>query len=549
MISNLKIRNYALIESLEIGFVPGFITITGETGAGKSILMGALSLILGQRADTSVLKDRDKKCIVEGQFHIDRKLKEFFAVHDLDYDEETLIRREILPGGKSRAFINDTPVTLQVLKELGDQLVDIHSQHQNLRLNDHVYQLEVVDHVAKNAEALDEYARLYRRFTEKKTEIAVLRDEFNRLKGDLDYFKFQFDELERAGLKAEETEELEQEIGQLEHAEEIKLALLNGWEALENEGQALQRVKDAGSMLDRIKQFFSPGQELSSRLESVHIELKDVAGEIQQHADRIEYDPERLLEARNRLDQLFSLMQKHRVQTVEELIAVRDALDNKISGLELSDERLASLEKEVEALDAEIRAAAAVLHAKRTKAGDHTEKVVVAQLRELKMPHATFRVEVTAVDTPGSRGMDEVRFLFSANKNEPMEEVSKVASGGEVSRLMLCIKSLLTEFKGLPTLIFDEIDSGVSGDIADKVGTIMKQMSQARQVVAITHLPQVASQGDEHFMVFKEDEANATVTRIRQLDSEERVVEIAKLLSGKEVTDAALSNARELLRN
>lgn len=549
MISNLKIRNYALIESLEIAFIPGFITITGETGAGKSILMGALSLILGQRADTAVLKDREQKCIVEGQFRIDEKLKPFFRENDLDYDRDTFIRREILPGGKSRAFINDTPVNLQVLKELGEQLVDIHSQHQNLRLNDHMYQLEVVDHVARDFADLRHYADLYESYVTRRKALELRREEYERMKGDMDYFSFQFGELDRAALSPDETGQLESEIEQLEHAEEIKLALVNSTGMIDGEEQALEKVREAAGLLERVKSYFSPAGFIAERLESVRIELKDIAGELQQHGEKVEYDPDRLQESKDRLDLLFSLLQKHRVQSVDELIGIRNDLQKKIADLELSDENLAALEREINEIRQQVMDTAGILHTKRVEAGAYIEKEVVSRLRELRMPNATFRVEVNLIEMPGPHGMDEVRFLFSANKNGKLEEISRVASGGEISRLMLCIKSLLTEFKGLPTLIFDEIDSGVSGDIAEKVGQIMHEMSGGRQVIAITHLPQVASQGKEHFLVYKEDGARSTVTRIRRLKADERVVEIAKLLSGKEVTDAALSNARELLRN
>jgi len=549
MIRNLKIRNYALIEELDITFVPGFITITGETGAGKSILMGALSLILGNRADTLVLKNREKKCIVEGEFAVDEKIKGFFIRNDLDYDQDTLIRREILPGGKSRAFINDTPVNLHVLRQLGEQLVDIHSQHQNLQLNDHLYQLEVVDYIGENMKAAAEYREVFNSYSIMRKRLEKLKSDYSGMRGDLDYMQFQYNELKNAGLKADEQAALDEEAAQLEHAEEIKLALHGAFEALSAEGQALERVRDAHMEIRKISGFFGPAADLEQRLDSLQIELKDISAEIQISSERIEHNPERLQEVRERLDLFYSLMQKHRVNDLAGLIAIREELDERIGELDISDEKILEMEGEAESLLSRVHELADELHATRVKAGEYIEKEVVSQLRQLRMPNATFRVEIRKTDHPDQNGMDEVRFLFSANKNSSLEEISRVASGGEISRLMLCIKSLLSAYKGLPTLIFDEIDSGVSGDIAEKVGGIMKRMSGGRQVIAITHLPQVASQGIEHFMVYKEDKDDTTVTRIRQLAPDERIIEIAKLLSGKEITDAAMSNARELLAN
>jgi len=548
MISNLKIRNYALIESLEIGFISGYITITGETGAGKSILMGALSLILGQRADTSVLLKKDEKCIVEGQFTIGKQHHSFFEAHDLDFETETLLRREILPGGKSRAFINDTPVQLAVLKELGDQLVDIHSQHQSLRLSDHIYQMNVVDYVSENDRVLGEYRQIYDMYLVKKAALKEQREEIEKISGELDFYRYQYDELSKADLKPAEMEELEQESTQLEHAEEIKLSLTGAGEALSGEGQALNLLNEAVALQKRSAEVYPPSAEFAQRLESAYIELKDIATEMDALAERTEHDPGRLQQTRERIDLIYSLLQKHRLKEVEELIALREALNGKITAITFSDEHLKKLEAELGEIRGALQEHAEKLHAVRVKTGSFIEKKIAGQLQQLGIPNAVFLVKVDRTREPDRNGMSDVRFLFSANKQAPAEEISKVASGGEISRLMLTIKSLMSDYKGLPTLIFDEIDAGVSGEIAEKMGAIMKRMSGGRQVIAITHLPQVASQGEEHFLVYKQEEEHSTVTHIRKLSADERVIEIAKLLSGEKLSEAAISNARELLK-
>ncbi len=548
MISNLKIRNYALIENLEIGFYSGYITITGETGAGKSILMGALSLILGQRADTSVLFNKTEKCVVEGQFAIGEQHRPFFTSNDLDFDSDMFLRREILPGGKSRAFINDTPVALAVLKELGDQLVDIHSQHQSLRLSDHSYQLNVVDYVSENRKELISYRAQYEAWLNKRAVLKQQREEIERISGELDFYRYQFDELSKAALKPNELEELEQELLQLENAEEIKLSLTGAGNALSGEGNVLTLVNEAVSLLKKSGRVHPPSAEFASRLESAYIELKDVATEMLALAERTDHDPEKLQVTRERIDLIYSLLQKHRVKGLDELIALRNQLGTKIETITFSDETLKKLENELDTMRKQLQDRAEALHASRLESGGLIEQRVAAQLKQLGIPNAVFLVKVDRTADPGPNGMSDVRFLFSANRQSPPEEISRVASGGEISRLMLSIKSLMSDFKGLPTIIFDEIDAGVSGEIAEKMGAIMKRMSGGRQVIAITHLPQVASQGEEHFLVYKEDEGNATVTHIKKLSPVERVTVIAKLLSGEKLTDAAISNARELLK-
>ncbi len=549
MIRNLKIRNYALIEQLEIDFIPGFITITGETGAGKSILMGALSLILGHRADTGVLMNKEQKCFVEGEFKIDGKFKQFFDINDLDFEELTLIRREILPGGKSRAFINDTPVVLSVLKDLGSQLVDVHSQHQNLQLSDNVYQMEVVDHVCGNEIPLSKYRELFSAYSASVQEYKKLKSSIDNLKGELDFYEYQFTELEAAKLIEGEMEKLELELSTLEHAEEIKSSLVESYQALLGDGKGLTLINEAFNLQRKIANFHPPSSSFSERLESAYIELKDIAAEMESIAGYTEFNPARLNQARERIDMLHSLMQKHKLKSIEALIILRNELENKISEISFSDENMEKLNKKILNLKMKVESSAEKLHVARESSGKQIEKEIVDMLQLLGIPNPTFKVKVVLTEVPDENGMDDVSFLFSANKQSPAEEISKVASGGEISRLMLCIKSLLSDYKGLPTLIFDEIDSGVSGEVAEKVGIIMKEMSGGRQVIAITHLPQVASQGDSHFLVYKEENDLATTTKISVLTEEERVQEIAKLLSGEEVTVAALSNARELLKN
>jgi DNA repair protein RecN (Recombination protein N) len=548
MISKLNIKNYALIENLEIGFQSGFITITGETGAGKSILMGALSLILGKRADTSVLLKKDAKCIIEGQFRLNGHYKTYFEENDLDYDEESIFRREILPGGKSRAFINDTPVTLSVLKELGDQLVDIHSQHQSLQLSDHIYQLQVVDYVSNNTSLLSKYQQKYDIYLSKKSTLKEQQEEIDRISGEFEFYQYQFNELTNAELNGNEIGELEEEIKQLENAEEIKLALSNSSQTISGEGNILQLLNEALIIQKKNSSLIKSSEDYASRLESTYIELKDVAEEMSLLAERIEDDPGKLLKAKERMDLIYSLFQKHRVREIEELIVIRENLNKKITAITFSDEHLKKLETELKQVWEELYQLANKLHNARSSKGSFIEKQIAAQLVQLGIPNASFVVKVNKTDQAGRNGMDDVRFLFSANKQSPVEEISKVASGGEISRLMLSIKSLLSDYKGLPTLIFDEIDAGVSGEIAERMGAIMKKMSGDRQVIAITHLPQVASQGKEHFLVYKEDDAKSTITHIRKLNQEERIIEIAKLLSGEKMTDAAISNAKALLQ-
>jgi len=549
MIQSLYIRNYLLIDHLELDFSGGFITITGETGAGKSILMGALSLILGQRVDTSVLKLKDSKCIVEGTFNPGERVRKIFEANDLDFEQLTTLRREISPGGKSRAFINDTPVNLPLLKEVGKLLVDIHSQHQNLRLNDHLYQMEVITHMAGVEKELSRYRDTYSGYTEITRELERVKKETSALKEELEYMQFQFNELQSAHMIEGEMEELEADLQRAEHAEEIRTALFESAGHFQADTSGiLDRLRTSLSQLQKIGQLYTPSREMAARMESAYIELKDINAELELEAGKAGMEQGELEQLRERMDLLFGLMQKHRVQELDQLIELRDQLGEKIEDLTFSDEKIGQLDQERNALLHTLEQQAGILHKKRASAAKEMQLRVEEQLQQLGIPNARFQVELEQTREFDVNGSDQVRFLFSANKQLSLEEISRVASGGEVSRLMLCIKSMVSDRKGMPTLIFDEIDAGVSGEIADKVGGIMDHLADGRQVMAITHLPQVASRGAEHFVVYKEDTSDATYTRIRKLQPDERITEIARMLSGEELTEEALSNARVLLR-
>jgi len=549
MIQSLYIRNYLLIDHLELDFSSGFITITGETGAGKSILMGALSLILGQRVDTSVLKLKEAKCIVEGTFLPGEQVRAVFEANDLDFELPSTLRREIAPGGKSRAFINDTPVNLPLLKEVGNLLVDIHSQHQNLRLNDHLYQMEVITHMAGVEKELVRYRDTFLAYSELNGELERVRRETGALKEELEYMQFQYDELQSAHLVDGEMDDLESDLQRAEHAEEIRNALFQSAGHLSSETTGiLDQLRASLIHLQKIASLYTPSREMASRMESAYIELKDIASEVEMEAGKAGLEPGELEKLRERMDLLFGLMQKHRVQDLEQLISMRDQLGEKIETLTFSDEKIGQLEQDRSKLLAKLEKQAEGLHKKRESAASPMQLKVEDQLKQLGIPNARFKVELVKTGDFDTNGYDQVRFLFSANKQLALEEISRVASGGEISRLMLCIKSMVSDRKGMPTLIFDEIDAGVSGEIADRVGGIMDHLAEGRQVIAITHLPQVASRGADHFVVYKEDTSDASYTRIRKLLPEERITEIAGMLSGEKVTEAALSNARVLLR-
>jgi DNA repair protein RecN (Recombination protein N) len=550
MLAKLFVQNYALIKELDIDLEKGLTIITGETGAGKSILLGALSLILGSRADTSVLLDKDEKCIVEGTFRIENyDLKDFFQSNELDYEPVTTIRREINPAGKSRAFINDTPVTLGILKEIGDRLIDIHSQHQTLMLHDNSFQLSVIDSFAGTSKLIQNYRNSYLNYRKLKREYIQLKESYEKTKADMDYFRHQINQIEEAKFKQGEQEELEAEQEMLDHAEEIKAALTSSALLLSSdETSILSLLREAKLNISKIRNFFHEAESIYSRTESAVIELDDLAAEIEKLASSVEADPGRLSQINERLDLIYSLCQKHRVATLNELIVKERELRDHLKTLVSSDERLVELETLLSKLEGELTAVSEEISGKRQKILPDVEKRITDLLKQLGMPNARFRIEFVKGMEFRPSGIDTAEFLFSANKQIAPENLAKIASGGELSRVMLSLKSLLSQNNNLPTIIFDEIDSGVSGEVADKVGQILSGMGKYMQVVNITHLPQVASRGTKHYHVYKDDTEDSTITRVRLLSADERVLEVARLLSGSEVTETAMRNARELMK-
>ena len=550
MLTRLKIQNYALIRELDVELAPGFSIITGETGAGKSILLGALALILGQRADSSVLNDKSVKCVVEANFRIEGLgLEDLFLDNDLDFDNMAIFRREINPAGKSRAFINDSPVMLKVMQDIGYRLIDIHSQNQNLEINDQTFQMMVVDICAGNQEKLLNYRQRYRDYRKITSDLNEAIVAVEKSKADLDYYRFQFEQLHKANLIEQEQEELEKELELLTHAEEIKSGLSNVTELLNGDnGSTLIQTKTTIGLITKIINFLPEARNLAQRLESLYVDLKDIAQEVVWIEEKVEFDPERISTINNRLDLIYSLEQKHHVQSVKELIELKDAFEQKILTVSSNEEELLRLSQLKEIKYAEVVSDAQLLSSGRSSVSADIESRVLSQLVLLGMPNSKFKVEISREDIPGTNGMDRVSFLFTANKNGVLSEISKVASGGELSRLMLAIKALISRSKALPTIIFDEIDSGVSGDIADRMGIILKEISADMQVINITHLPQIAARGDHHFLVYKQDSANDTTTRLKRLTKEERIKELAKMLSGENITAAAILNAEELLK-
>ncbi|MEI7523964.1 MAG: DNA repair protein RecN [Mariniphaga sp.] len=550
MLTRLRIQNYALIRELDVDLNPGFSIITGETGAGKSILLGALSLILGQRADSAVLNDKSVKCVVEASFRVDGLgLEELFAVNDLDFDDFAIFRREINPAGKSRAFINDSPVMLKVMQDIGFRLIDIHSQNQNLEINDQTFQMMVVDICAGNQTDLLSYKSRFNEYRLLSSQLREAELEIEKSKADLDYFQFQFDQLHKALLVENEQEELEKELELLTHAEEIKSGLSNVTELLNGEeASALNQTKTAIGLVTKMVNFLPDAKGFAHRLESLYVDLKDIAQEVAWIGEKVEFDPDRIRGINDRLDLIYSLQQKHHVQSVKELIELRDAFEQKIVAVTSGEEELFRLSKLKGEKYGEVELLAQALSARRNLISAEIETRVISQLYLLGMPNSRFKVEISPIPTPGNNGMDLVNFLFTANKNGVLCEISRVASGGEMSRLMLAIKALISRSKALPTIIFDEIDSGVSGDIAERMGIILKEISSDMQVINITHLPQIAAKGDHHFLVYKQDSANDTTTRLKRLTKAERIEELAKMLSGENITAAAILNAEELLK-
>lgn len=550
MLRSLYIQNYALIEKLDISFGAGFSVITGETGAGKSIILGAIGLLLGQRAEVKAIRQGASKCVIEARFDISAYgMKPFFEDNELEYEEECILRREVYASGKSRAFINDTPASLVQMKELGEQLIDVHSQHQNLLLNKEGFQLNVLDILSHNDEQLSTYQSLYREWKQAQQELADLIARAEQNKADEDYIRFQLEQLEEANLSAGEQEELEQETDMLSHAEEIKAGLFRVGQLLtSDEGGLLVGLKESLNTMLGLQKVYSPATELAERLESTYIELKDVSQEISSQEEDVEFNPDRLEEVNDRLNLIYTLQQKHRATTVEELLTLAEEYAAKLAAITSYDERIGELTTLCDTLYNKVRKQAAVLTKARTGAAREVEKQMASRLVPLGMPNVRFQVEMGIRKEPGVHGEDTVNFLFSANKNGSLQNISSVASGGEIARVMLSIKAMIAGAVKLPTIVFDEIDTGVSGEIADRMADIMQEMGeQDRQVISITHLPQIAARGCAHYKVYKQDNETETNSHIRRLADEERVEEIAHMLSGATLTEAALNNAKALL--
>lgn len=550
MLRSLYIQNYALIEQLDIRLENGFSVITGETGAGKSIILGAIGLLLGQRADVKAIRRGASKCIIEARFEIAAYgMQPFFEANDLEYEDECILRREVYASGKSRAFINDTPASLAQMKELGEMLIDVHSQHQNLLLNKEGFQLNVLDILAHNDGALSVYADCYGSWKKAQQQLEELVARAERDKADEDYVRFQLEQLEEANLTAGEQEELEQEAELLSHAEDIKAGLYRVGQGLSaDEGGLLPLLNDCLSTMQSMRKVYPAAEELSERLESSYIELKDIAQEVAGREEEVEFNPARLDEVNARLNLIYTLQQKHRVSTVDELLTLQEEYASRLSAITSSDDQIEDLKQQCADLYNKVKQQAAVLTESRVAAAREVEKQMASRLVPLGMPNVRFQVEVGARKEPGVHGADTVSFLFSANKNGTLQSISSVASGGEIARVMLSLKAMIAGAVKLPTIVFDEIDTGVSGEIADRMADIMQEMGDSnRQVISITHLPQIAARGRVHYKVYKEDNENETNSHIRRLTDEERVEELAHMLSGATLTEAALNNARALL--
>ena len=550
MLRSLYIQNYALIEKLDIDFGSGFSVITGETGAGKSIILGAIGLLLGQRADVKSIRQGAAKCVIEARFEIaGYGMRPFFEENELEYEDECILRREVYASGKSRAFINDTPASLVQMKELGEQLIDVHSQHQNLLLNKEGFQLNVLDILAHDEEELNNYQSLHREWKQVQQDLEDLIVLAEQNKADEDYIRFQLEQLEDAQLAAGEQEELELEADTLSHAEEIKAGLFRAGQVMNSdEGGLLSALKECLNTMLGLQKVYPSAGELAERLESSYIELKDISQEVSGKEEEIEFNPVRLEEVNDRLNLIYTLQQKHRVTTVDELLALADDYAAKLANITSSDEQIEELKVRSEALYSKVKKQAAVLTKLRTAAAREVEKQMAARLIPLGMPNVRFRVEIGARKEPGVHGADTVNFLFSANKNGALQSISSVASGGEIARVMLSVKAMIAGAVKLPTIVFDEIDTGVSGEIADRMADIMQEMGDSdRQVISITHLPQITARGRAHYKVYKQDNETETNSHIRRLADEERIEEIAHMLSGATLTDAALNNAKALL--
>lgn len=551
MLRQLYIRNFTLIDTLNIEFQPGFSVITGETGAGKSIILGAIALLLGQRADSKTIKQGADKCVIEAHFDLSRyQLEPFFIQNDIEYDaRDCIIRRELTATGKSRAFINDTPVALTALKELGERLVDVHSQHQNLLLNKQDFQLNMVDIIADNEPLLAEYRVHYSQYQEVCQRLKLLKEEIEHNRANADFLQFQFDELTSAGLQAGEQEELEQQSDTMSHAEDIKSALYTAAHALTADDTGIvEQLGRASTAIESICQVMPKAGEQAERLQSSYIELKDISSEIATLLDHVDFDPTELDAVNNRLDRIYELQKKYHCTTVEQLIDLREQIAAQLRGIENGDETLAQVEQQAAQERNICIQQADLLTKSRQKAAQQIECQMMERLIPLGMPHVRFLVTIEPQSDLSRNGHDRVSFLFSANTSTALQPVSQVASGGEIARVMLAVKAIISGAVKLPTIIFDEIDTGVSGKIAEQMAQIMSEMGAAeRQVISITHLPQIAAKGSVHYKVLKEETSHGTVSRMQQLTESERIGEIAQMLSGSNVTEAALNNARELL--
>ena len=551
MLKQLYIRNFTLIERLDMTFREGFSVITGETGAGKSIILGAIGLLKGQRADSKLIKRGADKCVIEAHFDLSRYgMEAFFIDNDVEYDpDDCIVRREITASGKSRAFVNDTPVPLSVLKELGEQLIDVHSQHQNLLLGTQDFQMEVVDIIADDRHLINDYRAAFDKYRLKQYQLDEMRRQIENNKANADFLQYQYDELSAASLVEDEQKELEALSNQMSHYEDIKTALYQADNALSGEGNGVtENLRTAINALHSIESVMPKAGELASRMDADYIDLKDIADEVEAQLDNVDFDPKRLDNINDRLDKIYSLEKKYHLDTVEQLIHMRDTLRKQLENIENGDGDLRILEGEVEKTHKEAEAKAATLSEARYKAARKIEKEISQRLVSLGMPNIQFVICLTSTDLTPS-GADKVAYMFSANKNVPLQPAAQVASGGEIARLMLSLKAMISGAVRLPTIIFDEIDTGVSGKIAERMAEIMCEMgNNERQVISITHLPQIAAMGATHYKVFKEDKDDVTVSTMTMLSAEDRVREIAQMLSGSDISEAAINNAKALLK-
>ena len=551
MLKHLYIKNFTLIDTLDIDLYPGFSVMTGETGAGKSIILGAIGLLLGQRADSKSIMQGADKCTIEAHFDLSRyDMEPFFNENDIEYDaEDCIIRRELTVAGKSRAFINDTPVQLSMLKELGERLVDVHSQHQNLLLNKQDFQLNVVDIIANDAKELVQYRQTYADYQTANKALEALREDIERNRQNADFLQFQYQELTAANLQEGELEELEQKSDTMTHAEDIKSALYTADNALQADGTGIvESLRTAISAMKGISHVFPQTNELAERMDSTFIELKDIAQEISGQLEKVDFDPAELDAVNNRLDRLYDLQKKYHAESIDELISQRDELQQKLNNIENSDEALAEMQQKVSLLKTRCEKKAQTLTKLRTKAAKQIEQEMQQRLIPLGMPNVRFQINMSQ-ETLGKNGQDKASFLFSANASTPLQPVSQVASGGEIARVMLSLKAMISGAVKLPTIIFDEIDTGVSGKIAEKMAEIMQEMgANERQVISITHLPQIAALGTTHYRVSKEETKQGTTSHMTELTPDERITEIAQMLSGSDVSEAAIQNAKQLLK-